>query len=1371
MDDIFGILHNYVEEKPKEEKDNEKIEEKSNEQIELKQIELEPSTFENHTKTVKFSEIFEQSRKDFSYIQPQKAQTKKNATYFSKTEINKSKNKKKETLDPKELDLAKQELRRLKDRQAYLTMGKKKPLNMLGLRISNDIIFDDYLLNQVHIAQTKITNTSESSSRIRILPPNHPDFLLAEVIYPSNSSIIAPGMSVTLVIHFIPKNYSPQQSSIFIHTSDDYSIEIPIIAKKFVPKLTIPANIDLGSVFLNTTNEYSFVFENFEGKNTKFALIDEEMMIETHENLEKAQKLNIAWFDREKSLGFSPFFYDVNTNEECQVNIVFNAKRLGKYEKDLRIVLDNGSVGTTHIQANVIQPAVLVDFDLSKLEKLFPFIEYELPLRIINTNDELPLDCTIKVETSTEEIDFKWPIDDIQLNKTNPEETFILRFEGRCLGIKDLKITILNKETNEILSINHFDFDFLKPSMEIKECAKIFEGIIAHKETTGVIEIEMKDKAVIPYEVDIIGLNGYENLDKYVQYSFRPVSKGGKFTEGLNYIRFVLKPLQIGNFSIFLKLSTEFIDEPIYIPLLLTIEPLPIQCSIGCIDFGVIKANTKESIEFTLKLPFIAHDIQPIFEIQGTMNHCFILDYDYPNTSTINSSNITNSSKQSIVLDYPCRLTLEAPFEDIKLDNFLIVYYLTSKLVLQIRSLVCIPKLVLDPGYLDVILYNQHETYVSTMISMLTATSGEFYFDLPELNDDLSIKIIPEKFELSPQNNQIAVTFVLKPKRFFEGILGFELCSKDTVFSKPIGLVISMDVVKVSALITMMKPLDSTSRPVSRSSVLTDDDRLKSASFKEDLGESIDQIIATDLQIGEEYKTVLKVRNLAPLPALMVASINRFGPLPVLRESIMSSELSLRSSRRVVQAKPIRFAEVGINPSTVNISDHGTKEIDVTLKGFFPGVYHDVISVVIGDSDPIDIQIQFNVVGSPIQLNKTLGFDLIKNKLVYPTVNAGSKVLTRQLSICNISPLTLRVDPNIIIKPESLPAIESEITVLENGKVSFSAKPYEYKGHDSLFHVNGSVELEPYAKALIPIQFDPKNDANQNIDECCQIQINPINQPPLGLELTKISPLNIDLISNVSVPRLEMDFRKELRMFIPYQGNKERNEVIKPLILTNPCSFPLDFQIIMFEPFDIIGIDTSYTSILPDEDDGIISLKPGEAVKLSISANLKNIQNRLNFNLAKQRFHEQMKIVFADNSVQLFDLFLYVHYPRAQLIHNVIDFGTLHLHDTIKKPFELRNISTCKIFWNVTSKNSKFFELFQFSSIDGVLEPLQLFTKPSFAGKAAPAFISSDINFKRDPGAAVITFSANQTGLIEMEGEVIVKNGLNIPFTLVGNVI
>lgn len=137
------------------------------------------------------------------------------------------------------------------------------------------VIFRDYMINNVYEIDLRITNATTVLKRIKFMPPSLSEFSVGHIQYPAKEDgYVASGMSILYKIRFNPSSFAEFDDEIAFIT-DDHIIKVPILARKEPPCLNLPESLDCKSCWLGDQVEVKFIVTNTGGEaGYKFFLPD-----------------------------------------------------------------------------------------------------------------------------------------------------------------------------------------------------------------------------------------------------------------------------------------------------------------------------------------------------------------------------------------------------------------------------------------------------------------------------------------------------------------------------------------------------------------------------------------------------------------------------------------------------------------------------------------------------------------------------------------------------------------------------------------------------------------------------------------------------------------------------------------------------------------------------------------------------------------------------------------------------------------------------------------------------------------------------------------------------------------------------------------
>ena len=139
-----------------------------------------------------------------------------------------------------------------------------------------EILFNEFQVGSTLTATITFTNISRVSRMVRIIPPSAPQYSLAPIKYPVNSKagMCAPGMAVSTIVTFYPETLAEVVDHLTVETESG-SYEVPIIARRDSPKLSLPATLNVGTCLVGDAMRVQVKCQNTGGPG-KFRVVREE---------------------------------------------------------------------------------------------------------------------------------------------------------------------------------------------------------------------------------------------------------------------------------------------------------------------------------------------------------------------------------------------------------------------------------------------------------------------------------------------------------------------------------------------------------------------------------------------------------------------------------------------------------------------------------------------------------------------------------------------------------------------------------------------------------------------------------------------------------------------------------------------------------------------------------------------------------------------------------------------------------------------------------------------------------------------------------------------------------------------------------------
>ena len=127
-----------------------------------------------------------------------------------------------------------------------------------------EVVFTEYMINKNYQQELIVTNASNISQRLKVLPPSSEQYSIDSITYPMNNTLIAPGMSVLIVINFRATSMAEFQDQIGIIT-ESTSFFVRIKSQKQSPQIQLPSLLNCGSCWFGNNLHTQFKIKNTGG--------------------------------------------------------------------------------------------------------------------------------------------------------------------------------------------------------------------------------------------------------------------------------------------------------------------------------------------------------------------------------------------------------------------------------------------------------------------------------------------------------------------------------------------------------------------------------------------------------------------------------------------------------------------------------------------------------------------------------------------------------------------------------------------------------------------------------------------------------------------------------------------------------------------------------------------------------------------------------------------------------------------------------------------------------------------------------------------------------------------------------------------------
>lgn len=251
-----------------------------------------------------------------------------------------------ESLTPAQVEENKKILHRMKHRQNFLRnpryTGEVLPFASLeaSQQMTRDCAFrplpkrvlcDDYAPGNVYELTLSLMNTDTVSKRLRINPPSTQYFALKDVIYPTDTAMIAPGMECIVKLQFSPDSLLHFHDELVIF-SDSGSITVPLEGIRPPPKLSLPEISQIGHCIVDGKMRVRIPCKNSGGAST-FYITGEE---DEYTGQELDPKLTLS-----NAFSISPTNFYLEKGQSIDLDVCFTPTQSGLFSDIFRVTYDH----------------------------------------------------------------------------------------------------------------------------------------------------------------------------------------------------------------------------------------------------------------------------------------------------------------------------------------------------------------------------------------------------------------------------------------------------------------------------------------------------------------------------------------------------------------------------------------------------------------------------------------------------------------------------------------------------------------------------------------------------------------------------------------------------------------------------------------------------------------------------------------------------------------------------------------------------------------------------------------------------------------------------------------------------------------------
>lgn len=261
------------------------------------------------------------------------------------------------------------------------------------------ITFDRYVAGQTYSASIKLRNVSRVSRRVRVFPLASRFFHASNPVFNSGSNgdsgSLAAGIACEITVEFAPDSLDDYEDTLVVATEAG-RIDIPIIARRSPPVLTIASMLDAGVAWTNDRSLYGFPCINAGANRGTFWLIpDDHPDYQNLVNIQKCTKEMVRKFQEAEErdevvtgpFTISPAKFDIAPGQKHLLKVLLEPTVVGRVTKKLVLLCDNTLVQTVNVTGEGWEP----DIELTQIEDMPVQIQDNSSAPISVVFDDMPI--------------------------------------------------------------------------------------------------------------------------------------------------------------------------------------------------------------------------------------------------------------------------------------------------------------------------------------------------------------------------------------------------------------------------------------------------------------------------------------------------------------------------------------------------------------------------------------------------------------------------------------------------------------------------------------------------------------------------------------------------------------------------------------------------------------------------------------------------------------------------------------------------------------------------------------------------------------------------------------------------------------------
>ncbi|ETW06993.1 hypothetical protein H310_03092 [Aphanomyces invadans] len=212
----------------------------------------------------------------------------------------------------------------------------------------NPVEFTSYDMGGIYEQLVLIKNVSTLSGRCRILPPSSAFFMVASVLYPDASGLIAPGLTCQVRVQFAPDTRADYSDMFLVMvetpSGTDIPLQIPLLAHRDPPQLSLPSTLVASCCLIGGTSTTTISCLNSGGRGRFWFLSEADWAVADAPNILDTIHALQHHHTNELSTGpftLSPCDMDLDSGDSTDLTLVYTPTTVGTESATFYVVCDN----------------------------------------------------------------------------------------------------------------------------------------------------------------------------------------------------------------------------------------------------------------------------------------------------------------------------------------------------------------------------------------------------------------------------------------------------------------------------------------------------------------------------------------------------------------------------------------------------------------------------------------------------------------------------------------------------------------------------------------------------------------------------------------------------------------------------------------------------------------------------------------------------------------------------------------------------------------------------------------------------------------------------------------------------------------------